>query len=91
MFSGGICSWAAARRVAATYGKENLTLLFADTLIEDEDLYRFLEEASADVGVPVTRVADGRTPWEVFRDNRFIANSRVDICSRVLKREVCDK
>lgn len=65
-----------------------MTLLFADTLIEDEDLYRFLDEASRDVGVPVTRVADGRTPWEVFRDVNMIGNARVDPCSRVLKRSL---
>ncbi|MEK8133169.1 hypothetical protein WMW72_35430 [Paenibacillus filicis] len=28
---------------------------------------------------------DGRTPWEVFRDKRWIGNSRVAQCSHVLK------
>lgn len=32
-------------------------------------------------------VAEGRTPWEVFRDVKFIGNSRVDPCSRILKRD----
>lgn len=32
-------------------------------------------------------IAEGRTPWEVFRDVRLIGNSRVDPCSRVLKRD----
>jgi len=32
MFSGGIGSWATARRVADEHGPEHLTLLFADTL-----------------------------------------------------------
>lgn len=91
MFSGGIGSWAAARRVAACHGTADLTLLFADTLIEDEDLYRFLDDAARDIGVPVTRIADGRTPWQVFRDVRFIGNTRVDPCSQILKREVCDR
>jgi hypothetical protein len=35
-------------------------------------------------------VADGRTPFEVFADNRFLGNTRVDLCSRVLKREQAD-
>jgi hypothetical protein len=30
----------------------------------------------------------GRDPWEVFRDERFLGNSRVDPCSKVLKRRV---
>ena len=35
-------------------------------------------------------IAEGRTPWEVFRDERFIGNTRVDLCSRILKREFLD-
>lgn len=91
MFSGGIGSWAAAKRVAATYGTENLTLLFTDTMMEDEDLYRFIDEAAANVGGTFVRLCDGRTPWEVFEDEKFIGNNRVDPCSRVLKRSLMDK
>lgn len=36
-FSGGITSWAVAQRVADRYGIDDLTLLFADTHIEDQD------------------------------------------------------
>lgn len=91
MFSGGICSWAAARRVANRHGTDNLTLLFTDTKAEDEDLYRFLVEAAEDVGGELVRIAEGRTPWQVFRDNKMIGNTRADICSRVLKRDLSDK
>ena len=51
MFSGGAGSWAAAKRVAERHGTADLTLLFTDTLMEDEDLYRFLHEAAAAVFV----------------------------------------
>jgi hypothetical protein len=88
MFSGGLGSWGAARRAISEYGVDNVTLLFADTLIEDQDLYRFLDEATASLGVPLTRIADGRTPWDVFRDVRFIGNTRIDPCSRILKRDL---
>lgn len=91
MFGGGITSWMAARLVADEYGTDCLTLLFADTLIEDKDLYRFLDDVTDNIGISITRIADGRTPWEVFKDKRFIANSRVDICSRVLKRDLLSK
>jgi hypothetical protein len=91
MFSGGIGSWGAARRVRERHPDAPITLLFADTLIEDPDLYRFLDEAAEDVGGDLIRIAEGRTPWEVFRDVRFLGNSRVDPCSRILKREVCDQ
>lgn len=91
MFSGGIGSWAAAKRVAQTHGIENLTLLFADTRAEDEDLYRFIDEAARNVGAPLTIIADGRTPWEVMSDERIIGNSRIDPCSKILKRKLLDR
>jgi hypothetical protein len=49
MFSGGGGSWGAARRVVERHGIDNLTLLFTDTLMEDEDCYRFLVQGAADV------------------------------------------
>lgn len=91
LFSGGTTSWAAARRAAQKYGTENMVLLFADTNYEDPDLYRFLTEASANIGVRVTRIADGRTPWQIFFDERFLGNSRFDPCSKILKRKMLDK
>ena len=39
----------------------------------------------------LTWIWDGRTPWEVFEDTKFMGNSRVDPCSRVLKRELLDR
>lgn len=129
--SGGLVSYGAARRVVERHGRDGLAFVFADTLIEDEDLYRFLIESSAallgcdtpDVRrlaesarlIPTVEsgdldgrkaalstirdeatalvpglhwIADGRTPWEVFRDERFIGNSRVDPCSKLLKRKL---
>ena len=60
------------------YG-ERLTLLFADTKTEDEDLYRFLPEAAANVlDAELVITAEGRDIWEVFFDRRFLGNSRVD-------------
>jgi 3'-phosphoadenosine 5'-phosphosulfate sulfotransferase (PAPS reductase)/FAD synthetase len=88
MTSGGLVSWATAEVVIERFGLENVTCLFADTLIEDEDLYRFLDETTETSGVEFVRVADGRTPWEVFEDEKFIGNSRIDPCSRILKREI---
>lgn len=62
--------------------------MFADTLIEDPDLYRFLDDVERDLAVPITRLADGRTPWDVFDDVGMIGNTRADPCSRILKREL---
>jgi len=85
--SGGVASWAAATRVLAVTDPDEVTLLFADTMIEDLDLYRFLMDIEMQLQHPITRIADGRDPWQVFFDQRFIGNTRVDLCSRVLKRE----
>jgi hypothetical protein len=91
-FSGGFGSWMAAKRLRALLGPdEPIHLLFTDTLIEDEDLYRFLPEAAADVGGELITISDGRDPWEVFRDVKFLGNSRADPCSRVLKRDLSRK
>ena len=91
MFSGGVGSWAAAKRVALAHGDKDLTLLFCDTKVEHPDTYRFLREGAENVGGTLVEIADGRTIWEVFRDVKFLGNSRVDPCSRVLKRELADK
>lgn len=134
MFSSGAMSWAATKRHAERNGIDGLRLLFADTLIEDEDNYRFLIESAANIfglrgpeidclssdarkipAVETNRwasrvealsrireavkvlipslywVADGRSPWQVFADERFIGNSRVDPCSKILKRQLMDK
>ncbi len=80
----------AAKRVAARYGTQDMTLLFCDTLIEDADLYRFLHEAAANVGAPLVIIAEGRTPFEVYRDTRFLGNSKVAKCSGELKMKMAD-
>ncbi len=35
-------------------------------------------------------LVEGRDPWEIFRDRRFLGNSQVDLCSRIGKRELAD-
>jgi hypothetical protein len=129
-YSGGVGSWATSMRARENHAAGALTLLFADTLIEDQDLYRFLIESAAvvlDVEIPyelakraldlpdpsedaeveaerrrellsiareaqeaipgLTWIIEGRDPWEVFFDKRFIGNARLDPCSENLKRK----
>lgn len=97
MFSGGIGSWATAKRVAAAHGTDNLVLLFADVkgdnpsphIGEDEDNYRFIRDAAANVGAELVTVKDGRDIWQVFKDRRFLGNSRQANCSEELKQKPC--
>ncbi len=124
--SGGLTSFLTALRVKATFG--DIQLVFADTLIEDEDLYRFLTDCLTHlIGIPKTPaivqllseipdiretekrkthllqlawkcqqnwhnftwLIEGRTPWQVFKDTRFLGNSRMAKCSHVLKQNEC--
>jgi len=99
MFSGGIGSWATAKRVAEQHGTENLYLLFSDVkgsnpdphIGEDEDTYRFIEEAAFNVGGELVIVSDGRDIWEVFKDVRYLGNSRIAQCSHILKQKPARK
>lgn len=123
--SGGMGSTVTA--LAAHYYGLQYQLVFADTLIEDSDLYRFLidtvsvcegfsrqfhrhlsgmlakvpeaerdlpcrREKLADLATEICGDAerfvwlqDGRTPWEVYADVRFIGNTRKAQCSTKLK------
>lgn len=96
MFSGGLGSWLAAKRIAAEHGTDDLVLLFADVgsdrsphVGEDEDTYRFIREAATDVGGELVTVRDGRDIWQVFRDDRFLGNTRLANCSKYLKQKPC--
>jgi 3'-phosphoadenosine 5'-phosphosulfate sulfotransferase (PAPS reductase)/FAD synthetase len=92
MFSGGVGSWAAAKRVSARkLAGDDIKLVFADTKTEDDDLYRFIEEAADNVGAELVRLSDGRDVWQVFNDVKFIGNTRIDPCSRILKRSLIRK
>jgi hypothetical protein len=90
-FSGGMGSFAEAKSCVDKYGKENVTLLFADTLMEDEDLYRFKDECVAFLGCELVTLTNGKTPFEIFKQEKFMGNSRVDPCSKTLKREPLNK
>lgn len=130
-YSGGLGSWATAKRVITKYGRENVILMFTDTLIEDRDLYRFLIETAAEIynvfaydlvsdtyhmpdvsheTMEVRReflldlaertreripqlawIADGRDPWQVYKDKRWIGNSRKAQCSHILKQNMSAK
>jgi hypothetical protein len=58
-----------------------------DTQFEDDDNYRFLSEFEAMTGIPIIRLSDGRTPYEVSRAQHVIPNQRVAPCTHRLKIE----
>lgn len=88
-FSTGIGSAEVAARVVERHGVGNTVLMTADTLVEDGDNWRFAEEAWRYLGSPRwVKLADGRTPMQVGRDEGLVPNNRMAVCSRILKREL---
>lgn len=72
-FSGGAASFAVAHFLVEKYGRENVLLVFCDTLIEDGDLYRFVVEGAAKVmGVECSGdlLRSATTVPEVYEDGR---------------------
>lgn len=84
-FSGGKGSFAVACLVKEKYPDDNIILYFTDTKWEDEDLYRFIDEASDKLKLPMLTHADGRNPIELMYDQKVVFNSRIGQCSIVLK------
>lgn len=86
----GLGSFCATKRIIEEVGVENVVCVFADTKYEDEDTYAWGRAAVKHLGCEHVELADGRTPWEVFRDVKFLGNSRVDPCAKFLKRMLID-
>lgn len=86
-FSGGACSFWALKREIERHGKENVVPIFADTLIESQDLYDFNRRVEDTLQIGITRICVGLTPWQLFRKEGLIGNDRFPICSTKLKRE----
>lgn len=89
--SGGLTSFEALRRTIEQKGKENTHAIFADTRIEDEDLYRFLDDQEKYFGIQIERIVEGRTPWQVMKDERCITMQSMAPCSKILKRKSIDR
>ena len=92
--SGGLSSFEALRRAIEQKGKEHVHPVFADTLSEDPDLYRFLDDQERYFGITIDRLSDGRDIWEVFRDRKAIKLPRQNNtapCSTFLKRKIIEE
>jgi hypothetical protein len=99
MFSSGLASYAAALRVVQAYPDQPVVLLFTDVkganpsphAGEDEDNYRFLQEAGDDLArigdVRLVWLRGAEDIWDVFRRRRFLGNTRLANCSEELKQK----
>ncbi|GHO82995.1 hypothetical protein [Dictyobacter formicarum] len=83
--SGGLASAVSAERVIQRYGRDQVLLWFADTLYEDDDLYRFLRDCMQRWGGTLYWYTDGRTPLEVAAQKKLIPCNLAAPCSYELK------
>ena len=86
MYGGGLTSYEVARRAIERHGHDAVEIWFADTRTEDEDLYRFNRDVEEILDHEIVVFSQGLDIWEIFRRERFLGNSRIDPCSKFLKR-----
>lgn len=83
--SGGVGSYFTLKRVLEKHKKEDVVPVFMDTLAEDGDLYRFLDDIERKLGIQIVRLCVGKTPIELAFERKYLWNSRVAECSIKLK------
>lgn len=87
-FSGGISSFVVADYVKTRYPMDNIVLYFTDVMWENYDLYRFIDEVSDKLQLPLLTHSKGITPMELMFEQKVIFNSLIGACSRILKTKV---
>lgn len=87
-FSGGKASFAVADWVKEKHPDDNIVLYFTDTLWEHEDLYRFIDEASDKLRLPMLMHSAGINPMQLMFEKKLVFNSMIGDCSKILKMKV---
>lgn len=87
-FSGGLSSFAVAHHLKTNYPDDNIVLYFTDTLWEDEDLYRFIDEVSHKLELPMLIHSMLTDPVELMIKQKILFNNRFGQCSLQLKMKV---
>lgn len=87
-FSGGKASFAVADWVKTQYPDDTILLYFTDTCWEHEDLYRFIDEASDMLRLPMLTHSAGINPLQLMFEKKLVFNSRIGDCSKLLKMRV---
>jgi len=74
-------------RVIAEHGRDNVDLIMCYLPNEDPDVWKLVEAVEDYNKIKVKLIGFMMTPWDIFFHERMLGNSRVDPCSRILKRE----
>ena len=83
--SGGLGSAIAGERAIRRYGREKVFFWFADTLKEDEDLYRFLHDLMKRWGGRLYWFSCGIQPEDIWEKHNIIPNNWTCPCSYEIK------
>ncbi len=84
-YSTGLSSFFATHLLIQKYGKENVIAVFADTMFEDEDNYRFLKESIEIFDVKLITLCVGKNPYDVVKKKKYFGGAGVAPCSGELK------
>ncbi|WCF11575.1 hypothetical protein NDS46_29965 (plasmid) [Paenibacillus thiaminolyticus] len=90
-FSGGKASFAVADFVKRKYPEDNIVLYFNDVMWESEDLYRFINESSDKLKLPLLTHSIGLNPLQLMFEKKLVYNSRMGDCSKILKMQVASR
>jgi hypothetical protein len=90
-FSGGLSSFAVAHHLKTKFPNDNIVLYFTDTKWEDEDLYRFIDEVSDKLQLPLLKHSEGIDPVRLMIERKALFSNRFGECSKVLKMRVAKR
>jgi hypothetical protein len=90
-FSGGLSSFAVAHHLKKKFPEDNIVLYFTDTKWEDEDLYRFIDEVSDKMQLPLLKHSEGIDPVRLMIKMHALFSNRFGECSKILKMRVAKR
>lgn len=92
-WSGGITSAVACKIGVDLYGKENMRIIFIDTMNEHDDTYRFMKDCAEWYGIEIETIKHDKfnSIEEVWIKNKALNNATGAICSSTLKKTVREK
>lgn len=91
-WSGGVTSAVACKLAIDLYGRENCRVIFMDTVNEDEDTYRFINDCSVWYKKPIEVITYIGSKYDsiqsVWRQYKSLNSGQGAICSSSLKRDL---
>lgn len=89
-WSGGVTSAVACKIAVDLYGVKNMRIIFIDTMNEDDDTYRFMNDCSDWYGIKIETIKSEKhnSVQDVWRRYKALNNAKGAVCSSEMKRLV---